>query len=123
LENDPHSGGGSGGVIDGTILDSDSKLFNQLLTGKNVIGNVYTVKNNCALYLGYDGNITDNNRLIFYIGGSMILSLNSNGGDKALNEGAGGIVHVKKGAIIQASVSEWSGASKATMVFIEYKLV
>ena len=123
IKNYPHSSGGGGSMIDGTVLTDKKITFSSCLTGKNSIVNVYHVENDCALYLGYTGDIENNNKLVFYIKGNTVVSLNSNGGSSATVEGAGSIIHVKKGVVIQASVSNWNSSTKKCMMeFIEYKL-
>ena len=110
-------------MIDGTVLTYEKITFSSCLTAKNSIVNVYQVENDCALYLGYTGDLEKNNKLVFYINGNTVVSLNSNAGTSATEEGAGSIIHVKKGVVIQASVSAWnSSTKKCVMEFIEYKL-
>jgi hypothetical protein len=91
--------GGSGGVIDGTILRGP---INKTSTTSTTPIDIYTVENDCLLYFysHYNQNLEGGNDPTFYINGNPIARMHDSG--SRVNEGGILDAHipVKAGTVI-----------------------
>ena len=120
--------GGSGGVIDGTLLNDLVEIpFNDVISEAGKRYDVYTTMNDCLLYVGYENNIAGGNSIYFFINDNLIFATTTSNAttsstpDKSERNGC--TVPVKKGTTIQVACSITSTPSEQTVLqFIEYKL-
>lgn len=117
-------GGATGQFIDGTVITETTVRSPFLDAG--VVVDVYKVKNNCGLYIGYVGNIKKTNELWFFVNRKSILTFATSDIPKEATgykeEAQGTIIPMKKGTQISAVVSSVKDIN-CDLSFIEYKMV